>query len=159
MHCQEKSNSVKTVVSSEKGYIQKGKNLLPLVDLFSEANWCAEKQTRNTKVNSPSKHFTESTKCTIYLKLLAVYFYHLYELGLPFCRKINWNRYTMWKGSKFFSQQTPFQANRKSKKLSLKSKFDRKSTKSIALVKALFSIQKYWYFSYFSTKTYVVGTH
>ena len=29
----------------------------------------------------------------------------------------------------------------------------------IALVKALFSIQKYWYFSYFSTKTYVVGTH
>ena len=29
----------------------------------------------------------------------------------------------------------------------------------IALVKALFSIQKYWYFSYFSTKSYVVGTH
>ena len=29
----------------------------------------------------------------------------------------------------------------------------------IALVKALFSIQKYWYFSYFSTKTYIVGTH
>ena len=29
----------------------------------------------------------------------------------------------------------------------------------IALVKALFSIQKYYYFSYFSTKTYVVGTH
>ena len=29
----------------------------------------------------------------------------------------------------------------------------------IALIKALFSIQKYRYFSYFSTKTYVVGTH
>ena len=29
---------------------------------------------------------------------------------------------------------------------------------TIALDKALFSIQ-YWYFSYFSTKTYVVGTH
>ena len=28
----------------------------------------------------------------------------------------------------------------------------------IALVKALFSIEKYWYFSYFSIKTYVVGT-
>ena len=30
---------------------------------------------------------------------------------------------------------------------------------SIALVKVLFSIQKYCYFSYFSMKTYVVGTH
>ena len=30
---------------------------------------------------------------------------------------------------------------------------------NIALVKVLFSIQKYSYFSYFSTKTYVVGTH
>ena len=30
---------------------------------------------------------------------------------------------------------------------------------SIALDKMHFSIQKYWYFSYFSTKTYVVGTH
>ena len=29
----------------------------------------------------------------------------------------------------------------------------------IALVKAFLSIQKYWYFSYFSMKTYVVGTH
>ena len=29
----------------------------------------------------------------------------------------------------------------------------------IALDKVLFSTQKYWYFSYFSTKTYVVGTH
>ena len=28
---------------------------------------------------------------------------------------------------------------------------------NIALVKALFSIQKYWYFSYFSRKTYIVG--
>ena len=28
-----------------------------------------------------------------------------------------------------------------------------------ALDKALFSIKKYLYFSYFSTKTYVVGTH
>ena len=30
---------------------------------------------------------------------------------------------------------------------------------SIALDKMLFSIQKYWYFSFFSTKTYVLGTH
>ena len=30
---------------------------------------------------------------------------------------------------------------------------------NIALVKALFSVQKYWYFSYFSMKPYVVGTH
>ena len=30
---------------------------------------------------------------------------------------------------------------------------------AIALVKALFSIQKYQYFSYFSMKTYVVDTH
>ena len=30
---------------------------------------------------------------------------------------------------------------------------------AITLVKVLFSIQKYWYFSYFSTKAYVVGTH
>ena len=30
---------------------------------------------------------------------------------------------------------------------------------SIALDKALFSTEKYLYFSYFSTKTYVVGTH
>ena len=30
---------------------------------------------------------------------------------------------------------------------------------SIALCKALFSTKKYLYFSYFSTKTYVVGTH
>ena len=29
----------------------------------------------------------------------------------------------------------------------------------IALDKMLFLIQKYYYFSYFSTKTYVVGTH
>ena len=29
----------------------------------------------------------------------------------------------------------------------------------IALDKALFSTKKYLYFSYFSTKTYVVGTH
>ena len=32
-------------------------------------------------------------------------------------------------------------------------------SKDIALLKALFSVQKYWYFSYFSTKTYIVGTH
>ena len=31
--------------------------------------------------------------------------------------------------------------------------------KNVALNKALFSTQKYLYFSYFSTKTYVVGTH
>ena len=29
----------------------------------------------------------------------------------------------------------------------------------VALDKALFSSKKYLYFSYFSTKTYVVGTH
>ena len=29
----------------------------------------------------------------------------------------------------------------------------------IALDKVLFSTEKYLYFSYFSTKTYVVGTH
>ena len=29
----------------------------------------------------------------------------------------------------------------------------------MALDKNFFSIQKYWYFSYFSTKTYGVGTH
>ena len=32
------------------------------------------------------------------------------------------------------------------------------SWSNIALVKALFSIQNYWYFSYFSTKTYAAGT-
>ena len=32
-------------------------------------------------------------------------------------------------------------------------------SKLIALDKALFSTKKYLYFSYFSTKTYVVGTH
>ena len=31
--------------------------------------------------------------------------------------------------------------------------------KGIALDKTLFSTKKYLYFSYFSTKTYVVGTH
>ena len=31
--------------------------------------------------------------------------------------------------------------------------------KTIALDKVLFSTKKYLYFSYFSTKTYVVGTH
>ena len=30
---------------------------------------------------------------------------------------------------------------------------------AIALDKMLISVQKYWYFSYFSMKTYVVGTH
>ena len=30
---------------------------------------------------------------------------------------------------------------------------------NIAPDKVLFSIQKYWYLSYYSTKTYVVGIH
>ena len=36
---------------------------------------------------------------------------------------------------------------------------NKKTSLNIALVKALFPIQKYWYFSYFSTKTYIMGTH
>ena len=33
------------------------------------------------------------------------------------------------------------------------------TTTTKVLEKMFFSIQKYWYFSYFSTNTYVVGTH
>ena len=46
--------------------------------------------------------------------------------------------------------------------LSLYHSFWKNSNKTficIAVVKALFSVQNYCHFSYFSTKTYVVGTH
>ena len=41
----------------------------------------------------------------------------------------------------------------------LMEKLKKKQKKNIATVKALLSSEKCWYLSYFSTKTYVVGTH
>ena len=66
--------------------------------------------------------------------------------------KTNMCIYTFWLGPSLHTYHYDYTENFTSKKWKISDKNSDIFHISIALVKALFSIQKYWYFSYFSTK-------
>ena len=126
------------------------------IGMFS---WCSLTYTTNRKLSGQPMQMNSCSgsvlfsygKMADFLQQTSISL-QMYQLSPPTCRKLLTPRKELDNHHKIYNSAEIYWKRENE----LHVHHEKRSLSDITLVKALFSIQKYWHFSYFSTKTYVV---